>query len=315
MSSRRMVKSPAGQDILVFEDEAWAQATGLKVGTDAWGKSMSATTARLAPLAVLWRDGPIENPYGLATTVLIDLATELDEDASPNLTQLLGGSPVMRRCVERATQAKRTYSIRLVALPARWLPQVEVLARRRTPSTAQRAIQTRGADTGTGVPRQAPVPARPATNGARRPVEAAPAVLEPSRGSLDSDVASAVATALLAQVVEVLSKGTGGPQEAQLRRDLDSMAERLGTQVDYVGKLRRDLRASGDEVLALRQERDGLRERLRQTEANLKAATSQDAQRIIDAEVQRQLDRMMREKPANRSALDADLDHQVEAVR
>jgi regulator of replication initiation timing len=332
----RTLTSPAGEEVLVYSDQEWAELTGIDPESPAWGVATCAKPGRLAVLAVLWRDGPVKDWSGSATGVLADRALELTDDL-PAFVRPMFTAQGFAPCIERDTRGKRTYSIRLVALPERWLPEVEHQARRRVPSALQSSIQTRSGDTGTEAPRQASVPtpapdvldvvrqkaaqsrqeapgAAPAVEGEHRLDEAAPAVLEPQEPGLPEELAAAVATALLARVVEVLSKGVEGPQVAQLQAALDAAAERLGTQVDYAGKLRRDLRAAGDEVVALRQERDGLRERLRAAEHNLKVATSQDSQRIIDAEVRRQLDRMMRQAPTHRSAIDADTDRLVEAT-
>lgn len=331
--SDRVVTSPAGQEVIVFDDKDWGEMVGLEQGTKSWTVAVERVAAwRLAFLAVLWRDGPIEDRSGRATGMLWDLALELVDDA-PNPTHVVA-SPTFGPCLERETHGRRTRCIKLVALPAQWLPRVEALARRRTPTS----IQARSGAAETGVaPRQAaPVPvldvldqvrqkaaqarqdapgSPPAPNGSHRPTEAVTAPQASPDPALATDVASAVATALLAQVVEVLSKGADGSELARVRRDLDAMAQRLGTQVDYVEKLRRDSRAQADVIVALRQERDGLRARLAQSEANLKAATSQDAQRIIDAEVRRQLDRMMRQAPTHRADIDADLDKLAAVAR
>ena len=132
---------------------------------------------------------------------------------------------------------------------------------------------------------------------------------EPPTPPLAVEVAEAVATALLAQVAAIITQGNAqAPANDRLRSELSTLTERLGTQVDYVDKLRRDLRASTDQIAALKVERDGLRQRLRDTEHNLRVATSADTQRIIDAEVHRQLDKVMRQAPNGQH-------HPVEAAR
>ena len=76
------------------------------------------------------------------------------------------------------------------------------------------------------------------------------------------------------------------------------MAERLADVTAYGQRLRRELSLATDEVVALKHERDGLRQRVRQLEANMnRTMTDPQNERAIEHEVRRRLDRMMRERP------------------
>lgn len=77
----------------------------------------------------------------------------------------------------------------------------------------------------------------------------------------------------------------------------DELPGRLADQTSYAQRLRRELSDVSDELVAVKAERDGLRQRVRQLEHNLGAATSADRERQIEAEVRRRLERIMRERP------------------
>lgn len=85
------------------------------------------------------------------------------------------------------------------------------------------------------------------------------------------------------------------------------LANQLGDLTAYAARLRKELASASDDVVALRAERDGLRQRLRLAEQNVEAVGrgDPDRERTIEAEVRRRLDRMMRERPrAGRGADD-----------
>jgi hypothetical protein len=199
----------------------------------------------------------------------------------------------MRYCVERVTKGKRTSLIQLVALPESWLGRVDGSLRDASfVGTAQMSIDDAG-DRVHPAPVVVPDPAP---------------VVEKSTGpnsDVEHSVADAVATALLARVIEIMSTGNGNAvamKNAQLTTDVADLTRRLGEQVGYVERLRRDLRQVQDELIATKSERDGLRQRAQAAEHNLKIATGADAQRIIDAEVHRQVDRIMRQAPGSDKA-------------
>jgi hypothetical protein len=267
------VTSPAGDEVRIYDVETFAELIGFEPG-QRHSTALLLTPERFAVLDILWRFGAITDKSGRAGSML-------SERAGVAHTPGVLRAPAVAACVERVGNTRRVHGLRLVALPEVWL-----------------AILDPGTKVG-GVSRPAPeaessddgLPAHVADSADSAPVE-------PELAPIEVELANAVATALLAQVVEIIS--TGGNAHSELRRlqlDVEGLRERLGTQVAYVDRLRRDLRDAGDEIAALKGERDGLRQRLRSTEYNLKAATSGDARRIIDAEVRRQVDRVMREVP------------------
>ena len=71
----------------------------------------------------------------------------------------------------------------------------------------------------------------------------------------------------------------------------------LGRSPDILAPFIVGLAQRVDELSAVKYERDGLRTRLRSAEHNLKVATTGDTQRIIDAEVRKALDKLMRQAP------------------
>lgn len=311
MVIERTVTSPVGDELPVYSDADLLALYGDGRSPNALSLMTSwhprPHSPRAPALLALWHEGVAEDRSGRAALVLRDRATRygLDVDVEPAVvTTSIGQGAIGELFVERVTNAKRTYSIRLVAIAERWLPFLE------PPAQVGSASATVGADlTGTDDDADAATDAPPEpepeghTGGVtceHGAVSADGAVLAPAatHSPIEFELTNAVATALLTQVIEIISTGAGaGPQLGRLQLDVEALEARLGTQVAYVDKLRRDLRAAGDEILALRHERDGLRSRLRAAEHNLTVAMSADAQRIIDAEVRRQLDKLMRQAP------------------
>lgn len=75
------------------------------------------------------------------------------------------------------------------------------------------------------------------------------------------------------------------------------VAERHGELIARAERLRRELRETGEELAAVKAERDGLRQRVRLLEHNVSSAINDDRERAIEAEVHRRVDRIMRERP------------------
>jgi len=293
----RTVTSPVGDEIVVYSDD---DLIGLMPNVPIRAVVLAASweprrgSARGPVLSSLWHDGPaVDRKTGAASAVLRDRALRfgLSPSVTPAQMTTTVNTDLLSLLVERETKAKRTYSIRLVGVAERWLPML----RRQVESDVDAGVDVGLSDVGPALPSlgglsdagSAPVSGR--GDGAATGVAPAPVEVE---------IANAVATALLTQVVEIIASGSGaGAQLGRLQLDVEALEARLGTQVAYVDKLRRQVREAGDEVTALRVERDGLRQRLRAAEHNLTVATGADAQRIIDAEVRRQLDIMMRQAP------------------
>lgn len=309
MAIERIVTTPTGDELPVYSDADLLTLYGDGRSPNALSLMTSwhprPHSPRAPALLALWHEGAAEDRSGRAALVLRDRATRygLGADVEPSVvTTSIGQGAIGELFVERVTNAKRTYSIRLVAVAERWLPYLEPRTK------VGSAPATTDADlTGTEDDAAATAPPEPEpegrTGGAtceHGDVSADVAVLAPAgtHSPVEFELTNAVATALLTQVIEIIATGAGaGPQLGRLQLDVEALEARLGTQVAYVDKLRRDLREAGDEITALRFERDGLRTRLRKAEHNLTVAMSADAQRIIDAEVTRQLDKLMRQAP------------------
>lgn len=272
----RTVLSPAGTEVLVLDDDEAVELAGAKRP----GSMLHLSIERRAIVEALWQHGPIQDDRGHAAGVLGERAGL----TTTNVTNVLK-SPLLAQCVEREAKTTRCYRLALVALPERWLPKLN----------------------GHAPPEPEPEPEveQPTLLDATSP----PPIWISTRDVADYDpttddrIVDKVATALLAQVVEVLAHGK--PDSAELAR-LDGVVhelqQRLASQLDYTSTLRQQMRLASDELVAVKQERDGLRARLRAAEHNLTVATTGDTRRIIDAEVHRAIDRFMRETPKTKAA-------------
>lgn len=226
-------------------------------------------TTRATVLRALWHHGPIEDHGGLATETLHRAATANGyRGSSSALSQLLHDSPDL---VEREIRGKRCFRIELVALPASWVDRLE-LEEPEPPTELE----------------------EPPTE-LELEEEPEPELEEPE--PWDLEIAGAVATSLLTRVVEIINAGRYDA-DGRAGRDLEDARRRLYEQTEYAEKLRRQVREVGDELAAVKHERDGLRSRLRLVEENLRKATGTDVARQVDALVREQLDRVMRARPA-----------------
>jgi len=283
------VQSLAGEDITVFEDAEFAELAGFDPSSKSFKLSFSMRASTLAALKALWRHGTITDRSGLAVGILADRMRTLDGIDVGNVNPVLT-TPLMQQAVERVTKGRRTMQIALVALPRTWLNRVEGAL---GDHPAEQAADT--AEQPPEVVQRQLWPTVVPTSGEVVPT----AVPTPE---VHFEVADAVATALMARVVEIIANnGTNvlAVKNAQLTNEVAQLTRRLGEQTGYVDRLRRDLRAAQDEVTAAHHERDGLRQRAQAAEHNLRVATGADAQRIIDAEVRKAVDQMMRQAPGS----------------
>jgi hypothetical protein len=261
---------------------------------------MQMPRSRLAVLKALWRHGNVVDKSGFAMGHIVERVREFDQ-LSFNVNAVVN-APLMQLCVERVTKGRRTMKVSLVALPQTWLRLVE------------------GALSEQGPPEQiidvspmAAVAANLGIAGVAYSPDAVTVALAPETDSRLSppppppeyEVASAVATALMAQVVDIIMSNGGavlGVKNAQLKDEVLQLTQRLGEQTAYAQRLRRELDQAKDTLAATILERDGLRMRAQEAERNLKIATGADAQRLIDVEVHKALDKMMRQKPESTKA-------------
>lgn len=283
------VTSPAGDLVEVVTDREFAELIG--GNPDRAGQWLLLPPGRLAILRSLWYEGEARDKSGRAVGILLKRALKFGiTEADANANMLHADS--VRVCLTRENNSRRTYFVKLTLLPERWLTAVQEWAPARKPEPEEPATIVED------------VPLQPEEEDAdESPNGHAVAPPEdPGPPALELDIASSVATALLSQVVEIISAGNGpdgGQVGAMLRAEIGSMEIRLGEQIEYGERLRRKLDLRSDELNAVKLERDNLRRRVREVEHNLKVATGADAERIIMEEVQKRLDRVLRQAPAS----------------
>lgn len=283
----------AGDEIIVFDDKSFGELAGFDADSHSFKLSMQMPRSRLAVLKALYRHGVIVDRSGFAMGHLAERVREFDA-LSFNVNAVLT-APTMQHCVERVTKGRRTMRIALVALPATWLRHVEGALHSEGPPEPTVEMTDAVEAVGDAVHPPAPQLEKPMIDVYQpEPAE--------SRTPIELEVAGAVATALMAQVVEIIAHNGSNVlavKNRQLHEENISLGKRLGEQVSYVDRLRREVREAQDQLAATISERDGLRQRLASAEHNLKVATSADAQRLIDAEVHRQVDKLMRQRPGS----------------
>jgi len=280
----RTVFSAANEPVEIMSDDDWKQTLDLR-------SLPYATADRVTLLQALWHHGTITESHGLATTSLRKAAEqygyvyEKNESKSRIATMLKSMGPA----IERETKGKRTFRIRLIALPERWYKQVNPNGDQPA-ATPEPVVETR-------IYHEEPAPEQKPEfpPGATTP-EPEPELVQ----SPYLEVLPQVAMSLLTQVVEIISAGKPEMIEArvkQLNLQLDDALRRLADSQQHSEALRRQLRGAGDELSAVKHERDGLRARLRQTEYNLKQAMSNDAMKQVDERVRDELAKVMRAVP------------------
>lgn len=326
------VISPAGETIEILTDADWIKrAKGMKVGRSgneptARGLTMWNAGIKRFIVADLWRNGPVLDPQsGRAAHVMWDRIRDTFGDdamvAQPNSFSTLCGDPMNAPAFERDTRAKRTYAINLIALPRTWFDKLMMDEQAR--DVAEQARKEREANeqladattTAIGELIDAPTESVNGTDPTERESDAesdkafddmirdmeldAPTVFE-TGPPLDLQIASQVAMSLLTTVVEIISAGSAASVDEKVRKlqgDLTDVMGKLSARLEDNDRMRRQLRQAGDEITALRHERDGLRSRLRATEANLTSALKGDAVQAINGEIQKRVADIMRVAP------------------
>lgn len=283
----RTITTPAGQTLDVIPDAQYV-ARSPRLASE---HALRMWSAKRSVLGALWLHGPAEDASGLATRVLHERASELGYAGAPSavLPLLRGLGPA----VTTETQGRRTYRIELGTLPESW-------ARKLLEDAELTAIASEAsADVATEAQETSEEPE--ATESAPEPSEVSEELTEEEPWNLE--VTGAVAMALLTKVVEIVSAGSSDEATHRLRAERDDARHRLHEQTERAERLRREIREVGDELGAVKHERDGLRTRLKLVESNLRKATGPDVQRTVDALVREQVDKLMRAAPApNRGA-------------
>lgn len=312
----RTVRTPAGEPISVIADEDYAEMAGVSLYS-----IQKVFRQKLRVLYPLWAQGAVTEKSGRATLILHERATALGYKGKPTALPGLLLDPQNALAVERQTKGKRTYSIRLVALPERWLDLLREMDGEL--ADQQEAVQAEERVGLAVVPEPAyeAVPVDPATHEAleptTEPVEAGPAVglgepelerVEPLEQSTTYlEVAPTVAMALLTQVVEIISAGDPHLTDRrvkQLERDYAEQGANLARRLAENDSLRRQVREAGDQIIALKHERDGIFKRLRIAEHNLEQASNVDTERIVRMRVEQEISKLMQMKPGTSKGAD-----------
>lgn len=323
--SSKSVTSPANEPIEIVDDDDWLQTVD-----QTNNHTLTLTQARKAILGALWTHGTFQDKSGLASAPLHECASALGYKGSSGAINSVMGDSAMIPAVEREIRGKRTFTVRLVALPRKWHDYLvaefpasngnkprEAATEAVEPSPEPESVPPASITTAEWLEaNQPPIPVSD-VNGTATPAATdldGSVILPPPDQSpaledweteltdhVDLSIASTVAMALLTQVVEIISTGNPAANNdtiKRMERDLGEVSQRLADRLGDNDRLRRTIREMTDEIMALRDERDGLRRRLRQAESNLAKATSQDTQRFINERVQQELAKVMGARPS-----------------
>ncbi len=291
----RTVKSPTGADIEIVSDDDWAITVGVNPPSlRMWSSSK--------PFLIreLWEHGAVTEEKGRATAVLLERMLSHYPDApvvqATALTMLMK-DPTNGPAFNREIQGKRCYAIELVALPEIWYSKLRLdIGGSTVPVFTATPVDTNGTKP---QPIDQPEVFVPyiETPGFTELVDS-PDVSSPV---IEVEIASQVAMELLTRVIEIVSTGSShGVTEVKLRQlqtEYETVTNRLGQRLEENDRMRKQLRQTGEELAAVKLERDGLRQRLRQTEANLNSALKGESAHAVTTEVMKRVDRIMRETP------------------
>lgn len=294
------VTSPSGESIEITTNDDWLELTGAHWhGMRQWNSGGKRWFFRS-----LWEHGPIiDRSSGQATRKLFERIIAAYPESIDDLGNPTSASTFFRHALnapafDRETNGKRTYSIALRAMPRVWFDKL---------------MADIDNDTSPIDPEPTPEPTPEPVAPTEPPVSTddefammiqgmqldAPTVYD-EPPPLDISIASQVAMSLLTTVVEIITAGSGAAVDEKVRKlqgDLNDVMIKLSQRLEDNDRMRRQLRQAGDEIQALRHERDGLRSRLRATEANLTAALKGDAVQAINGEIQKRVDAIMRVAP------------------
>lgn len=261
----------------------------------------------------LWEYGASEDPSGGASPQLFERIENHYPEARnllnwPRSLTSLMTAEANAAAFMRDINVKRCYRIALVAMPETWYAKLRRDIGGSMPTFTATPVESNGTKP------------QPIDKGETSPIDAIldnPNIVLPiardlpdvesdsfeveSGPSLDVQIAGQVAMELLTRVVEIISAGSSsGLSEAKLRQltaDYESVTGRLAQRLEENERMRRQLRDTGDELRAVKIERDSLRARLRQTEANLNSALKGESAHAVTTEVMKRVDRIMRETP------------------
>jgi hypothetical protein len=288
------VISRAGGTIEVYSDDDWCKMTGTAPHALMW------TQSRESLLRTLWNEGTfVDEKTGRASRKLLDVAVAKYGFKAKTITGVLAllNSTTFEPAVERKINGKRTYRVELVALPQYWFDNLTKPVEVVEPEPVEIQPAPPVVDVEAHQPAELDVDDRrlSVVDPGPPPVDVEP--------SMEFQVTEAVAHALLTQVIEIITAGPTVIADTQrvttLEADIRQAQARLSQRLEENDKLRRVVRELQDQLAAAHNERDGLRHRLKAAEYNLEKAMSGDAQRIIQGEVMKELDKVMRAAPGS----------------
>jgi regulator of replication initiation timing len=302
--SSRTVKSPTGTDIEIVTDDDWCATAGVAL-------KAIAMWARSKPLVIreLWEHGPSIDSNGGATGVLFERIREhypnsVYELSAPGAVNALMTEPANAAAFQRTINGKRCYGLELIALPEtyyqklRWDIGGSMSSFTATPVTSN---GTKPEPIEATEPFHDAILDNPNIILPIETLEIAERLPEVYGPSVEVEIAGQVAMELLTRVVEIISAGSAsGMTDAKLRQlqtEYETVTNRLGQRLEENDRMRKQLRQTGEELAAVKLERDGLRQRLRQTEANLNSALKGESAHAVTTEVMKRVDRIMRETP------------------
>ena len=311
--STRIVVSPAREHVEVIPDADWLEATGVgEYSLRPW------TLARRPVLAALWNHGKFTESSGRATALWHAEAQKYGYAGARTAINAIANDDSFQPAIEQDLRGKRRYSVRIVALPESWFRKLAAEWPAVNGSTASKATRPPVEEPATveAIPEPS-VEDREAANLMKSVImpeseldlpELPPdEPVEDYAPPIELHVASSVAMALLTQVVEIISSGSPADTDRRIRQlttDLADASDKLARRLSENDHMRKSIRDLGEEIIALRSERDGLRKRLRAAEINLERATSADAQAFINDRVQDEIAKIMRTTPTSRPLKD-----------
>jgi hypothetical protein len=304
----RFVKSPAGERIEIVSDDDWMALTETdEYSLRSWNQGKKRFIIR-----ELWERGTVTNKSGRASKELFDSMVEnfpdMEHTGFQSMSTLMA-HPVNAPAFKRSTNGKRTHEITLIALPETWY-------RKLMDDINHDAYFANGPTETIDEPVPELVDEMPVDQGDQEAAELVAAQILPpepvdrttddfddsplTAPTLELEVASQVAMALLTQVVEIISTGSPEATDMRIRKleaDYADVSHKLSLRLNENDVLRRQIREVQDTNQAIRHERDGLRGRVRSLEANLQAALKGDAAAAVNGLVQKKIDEIMRAQP------------------
>lgn len=293
MSSRK-VTSPVGEEIEIVTDRDWALTAGVNVQSLVLWEGSKQFAVR-----ELWEYGPVIDASGFSSSVLYDRITTHYSSVDLRFTQGMFAAmmkrPVNLAAFDRITAGKRTYRIDLIALPERWYGKLmdDIASESLYPATPLN-------DTAPAIDTpELMVPNKEISAEQFEAIIMPEPDIEPEP-VLDIEISRQVAMQLLTTVVEIISTGNATDANQEVRRiqnELTHSQGLLAQRLEENERFRKQLRDTGDELHSVKSERDGLRQRLRQTEANLSAALRGETSQVVATEVMKQVNSFLRETP------------------